>query len=182
MGWEIDPAHTMVEFGVRHMLVSTVKGRFTKFSGTIHMDEDNPTQSRVEASIDVSSIDTGDEQRDAHLRSPDFFDVARFPNITFKSRRIEGLEGDAYRVVGDLTIRDVTREVVLDVTYAGKAKDPWGNLRAGFTAETTINRKDFGLTWNVPLEAGGWLVGDKVRIMLEVQAVQKAEVPLSASA
>ncbi len=169
--WQFDPVHTMVEVAVKHMMVVTVKGRFGKVNGSIEFDENEPTEGKVEVTIDAASIDTRDSQRDAHLRSPDFLDVERFPTLTFKSRRIEPADGH-YRVVGDLTIRDVTREVILDAEYAGAAKSPWGDLRAGFSAKTVISRKDFGLQWNVPLEAGGWLVGDEVKIYLDVEAIK----------
>jgi polyisoprenoid-binding protein YceI len=172
--WGIDAAHSGVNFSVRHMVVSKVRGRFTKFSGTVRLDEEDLTKSSVDVHIDATSIDTGTEQRDAHLRSPDFFDVARFPELLFQSSRIEKAGKDAYRVVGNLTIRDVTREVSLEVEYAGKGKDPWGNERVAFAAKTAIERKDFGLGWNQVLEAGGVLVGDRVEIELDVQFVKAA--------
>jgi polyisoprenoid-binding protein YceI len=179
--WVIDNVHSTVEFSVKHMMVATVKGRFTNVSGTIEFDENNPLSGSVEATVDVASINTQDANRDNHLRSPDFFDVERFPTITFKSKRIEpGNSAGEYRIVGDLTIHGVTREVVLNATYEGTIKDPYGNLRAGFSAQTTINRKDFDLNWNVALEAGGWLVSDRVNINLEIEAIQKAAVPASA--
>lgn len=175
VAYTIDPAHSVVEFTVKHMMFSNVKGRFTKVNGEILFDEADPVRSSVIATIDAASVDTGDPNRDAHLRSPDFFDVGRYPVLTFKSTRVEptGRPGE-YRIVGDLTIRDQTREVVLDTTYLGEGKDPWGNRRIGLSATTTVNRKDFGLHWNAPLEAGGVLVGDQVKINLEIQAVQKA--------
>lgn len=173
--YTIDPAHSVVEFTVKHMMFSNVKGRFTRVNGEILFDEADPTRSSVTATVDAASVDTGDPNRDAHLRSPDFFDVERYPVLTFQSKRIEptGREGE-YRIVGDLTIRDQTREVVLDTTFLGEGRDPWGNRRIGFSATTTVNRKDFGLHWNTPLETGGVLVGDWVKINLEIQAVQKA--------
>jgi polyisoprenoid-binding protein YceI len=171
--WVIDPAHTLVEFGVRHMMVSTVKGRFRDVRGAIELDETDPTRSSVSVEIDVASIDTGEPQRDAHLRSADFFDAERYPVITFQSRRIEEAGHDRYRVVGDLTIRDVTREVTLDATYEGRARDPYGNERIGFSARTTLNRRDFGLTWNVALETGGFIVGDTVTVSAEVEAIKQ---------
>ena len=154
--WTVDTTHSGINFSIRHMVVSKVRGRFTKYSGTVQLDEDDLTRSTVQATIDASSIDTGTQQRDDHLRSADFFDVEKF----------------FYRVIGDLSIRDVTREVTLDVEYGGRAKDPWGNERVGFIVETTLDRKDFGLGWNQLLEAGGVLVGDRVEIELEVQAVK----------
>ena len=172
--WQIDPEHTVVEFAVKHMMISTVKGRFGGVSGTIELDDDDVSRSSVAVDIDAASVDTRVEQRDAHLRSADFFDVENHPTITFRSRRVERTDDDGLRVIGDLTIRDVTREVVLDATELGRAKDPWGGERAGFEARTTISRDEFGLTWNTALEAGGVLVGPTVKISLEVQAV-KAE-------
>jgi len=171
--WNIDPAHSGVHFSIRH-LVSKVRGRFAKLSGTIHADEGDLTRSVVEATIDVASVDTGTAQRDAHLRSPDFFDAERFPEIRFRSTRIEKVSDDRYRVIGQLTIRDVTREVPLDVEHGGRAKDPWGNERLGFIAKAAIDRKDFGLQWNQVLETGGVMVGDRVDIELELQAVRSA--------
>ena len=173
MSWVLDPVHSSVEFAVKHMVIATVKGRFTRFEVDGMFDLDNPERSTVEARIDAASVDTRDPQRDGHLRSPDFFDVEQHPWITFRSRRIERSGDGSYAVVGDLTIRGVTREVVLEATFAGLAKDPWGSQRAGVAAETSVNRKDFGLTWNVPLEAGGLLVGDNVKISLDVEFVKQ---------
>jgi polyisoprenoid-binding protein YceI len=170
--WNLDTAHTSINFSIRHMVVSKVRGHFAKFSGGVNLDDGDLTQSVVEATIDASSIDTGTPQRDAHLRSPDFFDVERFPELRFRSTRIEKVDDERYRVVGALTIRDVTREVTLDVEYGGRAKDPWGNERAGFIAKAVLDRKNFGLGWNQVLEAGGVLVGDRVDIGLDVQAVK----------
>ena len=172
--WNIDATHSGINFSIRHMVVSKVRGRFAKYSGTLTLDEGDLTRSVVEATIDAASIDTGTPQRDAHLRSPDFFDVDRFPELRFRSTRIEKLDDARYRVVGDLTIRDVTREISLDVEYGGQAKDPWGNDRVGFVAKASFDRKDFGLQWNQVLEAGGVLVGDRVDIELEVQGVRAA--------
>jgi polyisoprenoid-binding protein YceI len=172
--WNIDATHSGINFSIRHMVVSKVRGRFAKYTGKVDLDDGDLTRSFVEATIDASSIDTGTPQRDAHLLSPDFFDVETFPELRFRSTRIEKGAGDRYRVVGDLTIRDVTREVSLDVEYGGRAKDPWGNERIGFVATTSLDRKDFGLGWNQLLEAGGVLVGDHVDVELEVQAVKAA--------
>lgn len=172
--WTIDPAHTTVEFSLKHLMISTVRGHFGAVSGTIVLDEANPSASSVTAEIDVTSIDTRQEQRDAHLRSADFFEVEKYPNITFKSTRIESLGGGRYNVYGDLAIRDVTREVVLETTDEGRGGDPWGGQRAGFSATTRIDRRDFGLTWNQALETGGVLVGNDIKISLEVQAVKAA--------
>ena len=170
--WNIDATHSGINFSVRHMVVSKVRGRFAKYSGTVNIDEGDLTRSTLEATIDAASIDTGTPQRDAHLRSPDFFDVEKFPDLRFRSTRIERIEDARYRVTGALTIRDVTREVSLDVEYGGRAKDPWGNERIGFVAQAVLDRKDFGLGWNQLLEAGGVLVGDRIDIELEVQAVK----------
>ncbi len=172
--WSIDPAHSGLNFSVRRMVVSKVRGRFAKFSGALSVDEEDVTRSVVEATIDAGSIDTGTPERDAHLRSPDFFDVEKFPELRFRSTRIEKLGDDRYRVIGELTIRDVAREVSLDVESGGRAKDPWGNERVGFVAKAALDRKDFGLGWNQVLEAGGVLVGDRVDIELDVQGVRAA--------
>lgn len=169
--WNIDPAHSEAGFAVKHLMISTVKGSFRSISGSIVLDTANPAASTGQAEIDVTSIDTRSEQRDAHLRSPDFFDVEKYPTITFRSRKVEARTDVAYRVTGDLTIRDVTREVVLNVEETGRARDPWGGERIGFTAETKLDRTDFGLTWNAALETGGVLVGNEVKISLEIQAV-----------
>ncbi len=173
--WEIDPAHSTIEFAVKHMMFTSVRGRFKNLKGTITADESNPNQSRVEVEIDAASIDTGVSDRDQHLRSADFLDVESHPKLTFRSKRVEGAmakEGDRFRVIGDLTIRDVTIEVTLDATYEGRGQDPWGKERAGVRATTEIDRRDWGLKWNQALETGGILVGNNVRIELEVQAVR----------
>lgn len=171
--WEIHPEHSGVEFSVRHAMVATVRGRFRVVSGTIQV-ADELAASTTDVTIDAASIDTGSVDRDRHLRSPDFLDVERFPALRFRATRVErGKEEGELRIFGDLTIRDVTREVELAATYNGTATDPWGDLRAGLEAETTIDRRDWGLTWNTPLEAGGILVGDKVKITLDVSAVKR---------
>jgi polyisoprenoid-binding protein YceI len=175
MAWHIDASHSEIQFSVRHMMISTVRGRFNTFSGTVEADEKNPKDAQVQVEVDVSSIDTGDEKRDAHLRSPDFFNAEEFPTMTFKSSWIEQLDERHGRLHGELTIRDVTKPVVLNVEYAGMAKSPWGTTSAGFSAEGRINRKDWGLNWNVALETGGWLVSDEIRISVEVELVQQAE-------
>ncbi|GBD12007.1 Protein YceI [bacterium HR24] len=171
--WVIDPSHSLVEFSVRHMMVATVKGRFRTFEGTIRLDETNPENSSVEVTIDTASIDTNEPQRDAHLRSDDFLNAEKYPKITFRSKRVELLGEDRARVIGDLTIRDVTREVALDVEYLGRTRDPWGKERIGFSAQTAINRHDFGVKWNAVLDTGGVVVADTVRINLEVEAVKQ---------
>ena len=172
--WSIDPSHSAIAFSVRHMVVSKTRGRFTKWSGQLRFDAENPAGSSVEVIIDPASLDTADAQRDAHLRSPDFFDVEKYPSASFRSRNVEVAAGDRYRVTGDLTVHGVTKPVVLDVTYEGSGKDPWGGERAGFVATTSIDRKDFGLEWNKALETGGLLVGDKVELTLEIEAVKQA--------
>jgi polyisoprenoid-binding protein YceI len=172
--WEIDPRHTLVEFSVRHMMFSTVKGRFTGVRGMIHCpDEADLSRASVEAEIDAASIDTGVEQRDTHLRSADFLDVANYPKIVFKSTAVEVRATDALRVVGQLTVHGTTREVTLEATFNGRGKNPWSQEVAGFSAETTINRKDFGMIWNAALESGGLLVGDTLEIRIEVQAIRQ---------
>jgi polyisoprenoid-binding protein YceI len=169
--WNIDPAHSNVEFAVRHLMISTVKGRFADVKGAIVLDDADVTRSTVDVTIGVASIDTRVGQRDDHLRSGDFFDVERFPAITFRSRRVEQ-NGDDLKVTGDLTIRDVTREVTLSVTPEGRGTDPWGGVRAGFSATTKITREDFGLTYNQALETGGVLVGSDVKIGIEAELVR----------
>lgn len=171
--WVVDPVHSSVEFAVRHMVIATVRGRFTKFQIQADFDETRPESVRVQGTADTASVDTGEAKRDEHLRSPDFFDAVNFPQISFKSRRVEQRGDGEYRLIGDLTVRDTTREVPFDVTFAGIVKDPWGSQRAGFTATTTLDRKDFGLKWNVPLEAGGVLVGDTVKVSVEVELVKQ---------
>lgn len=176
MAWDIDTAHSSIEFTAKHMMVTNVKGRFTRFSGDAHLDETNPANSRVDVTIDLASLTTGTEGRDNHLRSADFFDVENHPTATFYSTKVEKVGEDRLRVTGDLTIRGVTKPVTLDVTVEGKVKDMQGKDRYGFTATTSFSRKDFGLEWNVALESGGWLVSDQVKISLEVEVVDKAAV------
>jgi len=171
----MDPAHTSIEFAARHMVITTVRGRFTKYELKVEFDETNPERSTVEVRIDAASIDTNQPQRDNHLRSPDFFDAEKYPWITFKSRRIYPKGQGRYQVVGELTIRGVTQEVTLEATFAGIAKDPLGNYHAGFTAETTINRKDYGAKWNMALETGGFLVGDTVKINIEAELIKQVQ-------
>lgn len=170
--WVLDTSHSSVEFVARHLVVAKVRGRFANFSGAIHIAE-NLEDSWAEASIAADSIDTRDPKRDEHLRSPDFLDVANFPELTFRGREVRHVEGSRWEVTGDLTIRGVTRPVTLDVDFNGTVVDPYGNEKAVFSASTTINREDFGLTWNVALETGGVVVGKDVRIELEVEAVRK---------
>ncbi len=172
--WNIDAAHSGINFSIRHMVISKVRGRFGAFSGTVELDEGDLSRSRIEAQIEATSIDTGTAQRDGHLKSADFFDAEKYPHLSFKSTRIEAEGKDRYRVTGELTIKDVTREIVLEAETTGKGTDPWGNERLGFAAHTSLDRKDFGLTWNQALETGGFLVGDRVDIELDVQAVKVA--------
>ena len=171
--WQIDSAHSGIHFSVRHLVIAKVRGQFSRWTGSLEVPEGDFGRARVTATIDASSIDTGVADRDAHLRSADFFDVETYPEVTFVSRRVEPAGGDRLRPVGDLTLRGVTREVTLDVESAGIAKDPWGNVRAGFQAKTAIDRKEFGLTWNQALETGGVMVGDKVELEIEVEAVRQ---------
>src|SRR5687767_14736374 len=171
--WTIDPVHSSVEFAVRHLMITTVKGRFTDVQGTVVLDEANPAGSSAEIIIQAGSIDTREPQRDAHLKSADFFDAERFPTLTFRSTTVRDLDADGFTLLGDLTIHGVTREVALDVTTEGRAKDPWGGQRAGYTATTRIKRSEFGLTWNQLLETGGLAVSDDVKIALDVQVIQK---------
>jgi polyisoprenoid-binding protein YceI len=174
--WKIDTAHSAIHFSVRHMVVSRTRGRFTRWSGQIEFDPDQPLKSRVEVSIDPDSIDTADPQRDAHLRSADFFEVAKHPQASFRSTQIEDLGGDRYRVLGDLTVHGVSQPVILDAVFEGSARDPWGGERAGFSASASIDRREFGLGWNKLLETGGVLVGEKVELQLEIEAVKQAAV------
>jgi len=171
--FDIDPAHTRVGFVAKHLMVSKVRGGFTKTSGTIVIAED-PLQSHVEVDIDAASIDTGVADRDGHLKSPDFLHVEQWPSLTFKSTRVAGFSGGEFKLVGDLTIRDVTREVELDVEFEGHAKSPWGQEVIGFSATTEIDREDFGITWNQALETGGVLVGKKVKIEIGAEGVRQA--------
>lgn len=172
--WKIDTVHSGINFSVRHMVFAKVRGRFGAWSGKLELGPDDVAGGRVEVEIDAASIDTGVSDRDDHLRSPDFLDAERFPKLRFQSRVVEKADGGRYRVHGDLTIRDVTRTVVLDAEYGGQALDPWGNQRVAFTASTSLDRADFGLEWNQVLEAGGVLVGGRIDIEIEVQAVQAA--------
>ena len=173
--WDLDPAHTSVQFSVRHLMVSNVRGEFGKVSGTVQADEADPTRSKIEAEIDAASIDTRIEKRDTHLRSADFLDVAKYPKITFVSTKIEAAGAGHFKVSGDLTLHGVTRPVVLDVEGpTPEIKDPWGKTRAGAQATTKINRKDFGINWNQALDAGGVAVGDELTITIDVEATKRA--------
>jgi polyisoprenoid-binding protein YceI len=172
--WNLDPSHSTAEFSVKHMMVSTVKGRFGVIAGTVTIDEADPTRSSVAASVDTASIETGQAQRDEHLRSDDFFNAARYPQLLFNSTKIEHVEGDQWTLTGDLTIRNVTRSVVFDVAFEGRGPDAYGGERAGFEATTKINRKDFGVNWNGLIEAGGVAVSDTVKISLNIEVVRQA--------
>ena len=175
--WTIDASHSAAEFSAKHMMITTVKGRIADVRGTLTLDEKDLNRSAVEVELGAASIDTRNDQRDGHLRSADFLDVEQFPTITFRSRRVEGAalsEGTTFRLVGDLSIRGVTREIVLDATYEGRGRDPWGGERVSFSADTRIDRRDFGLTWNAALEAGGVLVSNEIKLHLEVQAIRNA--------
>ena len=173
--YDLDPAHTRLGFATKHAMVATVRGGFNDFSGVIQIDADEPTKSTAEVTIQTASISTGNEQRDGHLRTNDFFEIETYPSITFRSTRAAvKSDGESYQLWGDLTVKDVTREVQLDLDYQGTATDPYGNVRVGFEGRTQINRKDFGLTFNVALETGGVLVGDKVKIELDISAIKKA--------
>lgn len=175
--WQIDASHSSVEFAVKHMMFTTVRGRFKDVKGTITIDEENPDHSRVDVEIGAASIDTGSPDRDAHLRSADFLDVENHPTITFRSRHVDGAskkEGDKFRMTGDLSIRGTTTEVTLDCQYEGTGKDPWGGTRSGARATGTIDRRDWGLQWNQALETGGILVANELKIEVEVQAVKQS--------
>lgn len=168
--FEIDLVHSSIGFWVRHLVVSKVHGTFTKWTGTLAFDTADLPKSKVEISIDVASLDTREAQRDGHLKSADFLDVEKFPSIEFKSGKVEKVSAEHYKVHGTLTLHGVTKEVVLDTEYGGRAKDPWGGERVGFTGKTKIDRKEFGLVWNQALEAGGLLVGEAVEIVIELEA------------
>lgn len=172
--WTIDPDHSNIGFKVKHLMVSNVKGSFDKHTGTIEINDKDITKSKVEVSIDTNSINTNVQKRDEHLRSADFFDVAKYPTMTFVSKKVAKAGKDRLKVTGDLTLHGVTRQVVLDVDPLSKeSKDPWGNIRRGTTATTKIDRKDFGLTWNKALETGGVLVGEEITINLEIEMIKK---------
>jgi polyisoprenoid-binding protein YceI len=180
MAWEIDAAHSQVTFSVRHMMISTVKGQFTVLSGHLHIDEQNPANSSVDAQVETASIDTRDPRRDGHLQSPDFFDAAQYPTITFKSTSVVPLGGNEYNVIGDLSMHGVTKPVTFKAEYAGQGKNPYGMQVAGLSATTKVNRKDWGLNWNQGLESGGVLVSEEVKIEIDLQAAYK-DAPVNAT-
>ena len=173
--WQIDSSHSGIHFSVRHMVVAKVRGQFERWTGTVFAQNGELDKATVEVTIDASSIQTGVADRDAHLKSADFFDVASYPEITFKGREIKPVSNGRFVLVGDLTIRGTTREIELQVSDAGQVKDPWGNVRAGFSARGSLDRKDYGLTWNQALETGGLVVGDRIEIEIEVEAVKQAQ-------
>ena len=176
MSWTLDAAHSQISFSVKHMMISTVRGRFDTFSGILDLNEENPTLSSLEVTIDLASVNTGDANRDNHLRQLDFFETEKLPAATYKSTRVEQVGEDEYRIYGDLTLHGVTREVPLTATLEGLTKDMEGNRRAGFTVRAAINRKDFDLNWNVALETGGVLVSDKVNLEIDAQVIERVPV------
>ncbi|MEO8909001.1 MAG: YceI family protein [Gemmatimonadaceae bacterium] len=171
--WKLDPTHTTVEFSAKHLMITTVRGRIADVDGTIYTDEKDPKKSSVEVTLKAASLDTRTDQRDQHLRSADFLDTAKYPEIRFRSTRIEGGK-ENFKLTGDLTIRDVTKPITLDVEFGGRTNDPWGGERVGFSATGKFDRRDFGLTWNQALEAGGITVGHDIKINLEVEAIKTA--------
>ncbi len=175
ISYQIDPAHSSIEFSVRHMMISKVRGAFGKFDGQIDLDEEQPKNTRIDVHIDAASIDTASADRDQHLRSPDFLYVEKYPEIIFKSKRVELQDKQHARLVGDLTIQDKTHEVVLDVIFNGRAMSPWGTMSYGFEGHTTINRAEWGLTWNKALETGGWLVGDSINVDVSLELVKQEQ-------
>jgi polyisoprenoid-binding protein YceI len=173
--WEIDPAHSQATFSVRHLMISDVRGELGKVTGTVNLDEKSVAKSSVEASVDVTAINTREAKRDAHLKGPEFFDVKKYPTITFKSKTFKKKGGKKYAIAGDLTMHGVTKPVTLEAEISQSVKDPWGMMRRGAHATTSVNRKDFGLNWNKALETGGVVVGDKIDITLDVEGVLKPE-------
>jgi len=179
--WNIDPAHTEVGFAVRHLMIATVRGRFAKVTGAAVVDDDNPRNSKVDVTVEIGSIDTRQEMRDNHLRSPDFFDAAKYPTMHFVSKRIEGDTAKRFKIVGDLTIKDKTHEVTLDASLEGLVKDPWGGERAGYAVTGKLNRSDFSLLWNQMLEAGGVAVGEEVKLSVDVELVKQVAAATAAA-
>jgi polyisoprenoid-binding protein YceI len=182
MSWNIDNAHTQVEFTVRHLMISKVRGQFEKFSGQVEFDEAHPENTSLMVKIETASVNTRDAKRDGHLKSPDFFNSEVYPYMTFTSKRTKLIDKNQARLVGDLTIRDVTKEVVLDVEYVGKAKSPWGMTSVGFAAVTKINREEWGLTWNQNLETGGVLVSKEVEIAIEIELMESVPQAVAVAA
>jgi polyisoprenoid-binding protein YceI len=173
--WNVDPSHSSVAFEVKHLMISTVRGHFREFEGTIEAAEDDPSNSRCYGSVKVASIDTGDPKRDEHLRSPDFFDAEKYPEMRFESTHIENIEGPLYRMRGNLTIKDQTREVEFDASVEGAAEDPWGNERVGVSVRGEVDRTEFGLTWQQVLASGTLMVGETVKVLIDVSAVRAAD-------
>jgi polyisoprenoid-binding protein YceI len=171
--WVLDPAHTQIQFKVKHMMITTVTGSFGTYEATVETEDEDFMKAKVNFNLAVESLTTGSADRDAHLKGPDFFDAAKYPNITFKGTKYESVDDDgSYELYGDLTVKEVTKNIKLDVEFGGVVKDPWGNTKAGFTINGKINRKEFGLVWNVVTEAGGVLVGEDVKIACEVQLIE----------
>ncbi|MCX5794449.1 MAG: YceI family protein [Elusimicrobia bacterium] len=175
--YDIDPAHSTVGFKIKHLGITTVPGKFAKFKGTVTLDKHESAAARVEAVIDAASIDTGIEARDKHLKSPDFFDVGKYPELKFVSTRISKMKGDKFVMEGELTMHGVTKPVKLDAVFGGEVNDPWGGHRAACSATGSLNRKDFGLAWNKVMEAGGLMVGEQVQLAIEVEGILRAEKP-----
>ena len=182
MAWVIDSGHSAINFSARHMMLTTVRGQFEKFSGNVHFDEKNPADTTVDVTVETASLNSKDEKRDGHLKSPDFLDVAQFPTLTFKSKRVKHIDDTNAKLTGDLTIKNVTKEVTLDVEYHGQQKAPWGATSAGFTGTTKINREDWGLNWNMLLEAGGLLVSKDIKIEIDLEIVKQPEAETAAVA
>ena len=172
--WQIDPVHSHIHFSIRHFVISRIHGRFTKWGGTLQLDEQSPSASKAEIHIDVNSIDTNDANRDGHLKTPDFFDTARYPEITFKSTSIDSAGPNRYRVHGDMTMRGVTSPATLEVETGGQVKDPWGHTRSGFSVRASVDRKAYGLSFNQVLEAGGLALGETVDVAIDLEAVKSA--------
>ncbi len=170
--YNLDPAHSRIGFVARHAMVTKVRGAFNQFEGSFHVDGENPNASKAKVVIEAASIDTGNEQRDGHLRSNDFFDMETYPNITFESTAVEAVDDTTVRVTGDLTIKDVTKPVTVDFEYTGSATDPFGNFRVGFEGSVSVNRKDWGVNWNAALEAGGVLVSEKITLEFDISAIK----------
>jgi polyisoprenoid-binding protein YceI len=177
--YDIDPTHSRLGFAAKHAMVATVRGQFTGFTGEVYLDEQNPANSRATVEIDVASVDTGNPDRDAHLKTPDFFDIENHPTITFTSTKVEKVDDDVYTLIGDLTINGKTNPVAVEFELTGTTDDPWGNFRAGFEGRATVNRRDWGLAWNMPLDKGGVLVSEKVKLEFDIAAVKRSEVSAS---
>jgi polyisoprenoid-binding protein YceI len=175
--YDIDPSHSRIGFAAKHAMVVNVRGDFKVYSGEVYLDEQNPANSRINVTIDPNSVDTGNKDRDTHLRSPDFFNVEVYPTIAFTSTKVERVDGDVYTLIGDLTINGKTNPVSVDFELTGTANDPWGNFRAGFEGKTTVNRRDWALDFNVALDKGGVLVGEKIKLEFDISAVKRAEQP-----